>query len=64
MKSNYFNPVKIIDSENWFESWQIIRRELGINKPLVIAFEENVNHLKLKQISELTDLSFTKGRMG
>ena len=50
MNSDYFNPVKIIDSENWFESWQTIRRELGINKPLVITFKENVRRLELDKI--------------
>ncbi len=50
MTANYFNPVKIIDSENWFESWQTIRNELGVNKPLLITFKESVRRLKLEKI--------------
>jgi len=50
MTIEYYNPVKVIDSENWFESWQTIRKELGINKPLVITFKENVRRLELEKI--------------
>lgn len=50
MTTEYYNPVKVINSENWFESWQTIRRKLSINKPLVITFKENVRRLELEKI--------------
>ncbi len=49
MANVYYNPVKIIDSENWIDSWHAIQEELGVIKPLVITFKENVSRLRLNK---------------
>lgn len=48
--TGYYNPVNVIDSEDWEQTWITVRDELAVSNPLVITSQGNYRRLNLQQI--------------
>ena len=59
MTTEYFNPVKVIESLNWIDTWHESRETFGFDHTLIITYGENVKRLKLNKIFK-SDTIFTE----